>query len=184
MNCEKVTSKQLSGFIKIARIDPNTGETTTLVDKSNMLMKAGSTLIAYCLSGKPNANIWGMYVGYNNSVGSFDLPAVDSGYSVPFLDTGLYGYIREPLTFEPTFLSTTTYTDNVALFSTMITSANNVLGADLVDGTSKLFEVGLVAALDRTSAAKDRVFSRTQFNNITYNANYNLNIVWGIKIDL
>jgi len=184
MNFESMPKHTMSGFVKIFEVEPSSGAQHLLVDQPNMILKAGAKIMAYALAGKLNAKIWGMYIGYNNASGSFTAPNIDENYSDPFKSSVDFGYIREPLTFEPTYLSDAGYEDNIVLFSTMVTSANETVGASLETDVSKLFEVGLVAAMDPTTAAQDLVFSRTQFNSIVYNANYNLNIVWGIKIDL
>ena len=185
MNFETMPKKALSGFIKIYQVDALTSTRELILEQPNMILNNGSRIIAYSLAGVPNSKIWGMYIGYNNDPsGSFEKLAIEGTYAHPFRVDGYFGYIREPLTFDPTYLSDAGYVDNIVLFSTMITAANSTLGSTLRSGTSSLFEVGLIAALDPSSADKDLVFSRTQFNSITYNSNYNLNIVWGIKTDL
>jgi hypothetical protein len=171
----------LSGFIKIWKVDPNSGTSELLVEKNNLILKGGARIIARGLGGDPKSNIWGMYIGYNNST-SFAPPAIDIDYTSPFSSYGgNFGYLREPLTFPPTFLSSSGYSDNTVLFSTMITSATTIQGAPF-NTTSNIFEVALVAAADPNISAGDTVFSRTNFNKIKYDPSFNFTITWGIRV--
>jgi hypothetical protein len=182
-------SKALTGFVKIWQSNPDTGESVLLIDKQNMILKGGAKLIAQCLGGKTDSKIWGMYIGYNNSV-DFDpaetAPPIDVDYSHPFSDFkagGDFGYLREPLTFAPNYLSSVGYDSNTVLFSTMITTATSAGGA-VFNTASKIYEVALVAVPDVTNTTKDVVFSRTNFNAIQYNSSYNFTITWGVRIIL
>jgi hypothetical protein len=182
-------SKTLTGFVKIWQSNPTTGESTLLVDKQNMILKGGAKIIAQCLGGKVDSKIWGMYIGYNNSV-EFDpaesAPPIDIDYSHPFSDFasgGDFGYLREPLTFAPNYLSSEGYDSNTVLFSTMITTASSAGGA-VFNTDSQIYEVALVAVPDVTNTTKDVVFSRTNFNAIQYNSSYNFTITWGVRIIL
>lgn len=174
-------SHNLSGFIKIYQVDQNSGESTLLVDKQNMILRGGAKIIAHALGGNAASKIWGMYIGYNNS-SSFSPKAISVDYGNPFSGfDGDFGYLREPLTFSPTFLSSPNYTDNTVLFSTMITTASKEGGAEF-NSDSKIYEVALVSAEDSGVAARDTVFSRTNFNPIQYNSSYNFTITWGVRI--
>jgi hypothetical protein len=177
-------SHNLSGFIKIHQVDPISGESTLLVDKKNMILRGGAKLIAHALGGSNTAKIWGMYIGYNNDP-AFDIgqaKGITVDYANPFSGfDGYFGYLREPLTFTPTYLSSTNYTENTVLFSTMVTTATKQGGADFNEN-SKIYEVALVSAEDSTVAERDTVFSRTNFNPIQYNSSYNFTITWGVRI--
>jgi hypothetical protein len=173
--------KALSGFIKIWKFDPENGNSELLVDKENLILKGGAKIIARALGGDPTANIWGMYIGYNNSA-TFNYKAIDVDYSIPFSGYAApFGYLREPLTFPAVYLSSNGYYDNTVLFSTMITSATSVQGAPFTTD-SYIYEVALVSAADPNSAAGDTVFSRTNFNKIKYDSSFNFTITWGIRI--
>lgn len=176
--------KALYGFVKIWKFDPTSGESELLVDKSNMIMRRGAKLIANALGGKPDSKIWGMYIGFNNSP-SFTLasaPIISADYINPFSGfSSPFGYLREPLTFSPNYLSSEGYDENTVLFSTMVTSAASAGGA-IFNEDSRIYEVALVAAGDPHSSIKDTVFSRTNFNPIQYNASYNFTITWGVRI--
>jgi len=182
-NTETLSVPQaLTGFVKIHQVDPVSGETTLLVDKQNMIMRKGATIIAHALGGDAYAKIWGMYVGYNNNEDftKEQAPAITVDYSNPFSDFNEaqgFGYLREPLTFTPTYLSSPSYSENTVLFSTMITTAFKAGGA-IFNTDSKIYEVALVA----TSPTGDTVFSRTNFNPIQYNSSYNFTITWGVRI--
>lgn len=179
----------LAGFVKVWRTDVKTGEAVLLVDKQNKILKQGAKIISQLLGGKPESKIWGMYIGYNNDP-SYTLlaaPTIDVDYSYPFLQfaedpESSFGYLREPLTFTPNYLSSTDYEDNTVLFSTMITSANSVGGAAFTTGVSNIYEVALIAAPTTDNKTKDLVFSRTNFNPIQYNSSYNFTITWGVRI--
>jgi hypothetical protein len=174
-------SQTLTGFVKIWQVDPQTGASSLLVDKQNMILKGGAKLIAHALGGDSSAKIWGMYIGYNNDA-TFLKPDIDVGYSNRFTNYAApFGYLREPLTFSPNFLSSAGYSENTVLFSTMITSANKAGGADFTEA-SKIYEVALVAAQDVNDVTKDTVFSRTNFNPVQYNSSYNFTITWGVRI--
>jgi len=177
----------LAGFVKIWKNDPCTGESTLLVDKQNMILKGGAKLIAQALGGKPEAKIWGMYIGYYTGEGDFQKKTIDIDYSVPFLGYAApFGYLREPLTFSPNYLSSVGYeeNENTVLFSTMITTATKAGGLASADfnETSQIYEVALISVPDTNVLARDVVFSRTNFNPIQYNSNYNFTITWGVRI--
>lgn len=176
-------NKSISGFVKVWKSSPVTGEKELIVDQPNLILKGGAKLLSYALSGRENANIWGMYIGFNNnSMGSFIRPTIDIEYSQPFNSlSSEFGYLREPLTFTPHYLSDPGYSDNTALFSVMITSANSIFGAPFTHGVSRIYEVALVGALDPNNSARDIVFSRTGFNSVLYDTNFNFTITWGIK---
>lgn len=176
-------NKSISGFVKIWKSSPITGKSELVVDQPNLILANGAKLLAYALGGKENAKIWGMYIGFNNDgMGSFIRPTIDIAYSHPFSTfSGDFGYLREPLTFSPHYLSDTGYADNTALFSVMVTSANSIAGAQFEHGVSRIYEVALVGALDPNNSSKDIVFSRTGFNSVLYDSNFNFTITWGIK---
>lgn len=175
------TIKKISGHVKIWKVHKITGEKELVVDQPNMVLYGGAKVLAYALSGNENAKIWGMYLGFNNS-GSFTPPTIDAAYSAPFSNfSAPFGYVREPLAFAPSFLSDTNYEDNTTIFTTMLTAASSEHGASLSSGTSRLYEVALVAALDPTSSNSDVVFARTNFNPITYENNFNFIVSWGVK---
>jgi hypothetical protein len=177
-------NKALEGFVKIWQVDPIEGTSKLLVDKKNMILKGGAKLIAHALGGKQEAKIWGMYIGYNNSE-SFSLssaPTINVDYTNTFASfSAPYGYLREPLTFSPNFLSSIDYDENTVLFSTMVTSAESAGGAAF-GASSRIYEVALVAAADPYNPARDTVFSRTNFNPIQYNSSYNFTITWGVRV--
>jgi hypothetical protein len=180
-------NNSLAGFIKIWQNDLRTGEITLLVDKNNMILKGGAKLIAHALGGRPEARIWGMYIGYYTGEGEFQKKAIDIDYTVPFLGyADPFGYLREPLTFSPNYLSSAGYegNENTVLFSTMITTATKAGGQSSADfnENSQIYEVALVSVPDTNVPARDVVFSRTNFNPIQYNSNYNFTITWGVRI--
>jgi hypothetical protein len=187
-NTEILTSaKSLAGFIKIWRTNKQTGLEELVVDKPNMILKGGAQIIAHALGGKPAAKIWGMYIGYYNGNDDAPEPIIDVDYSYPFLNyVDPLGYLREPLTFTPNYLSSPGYEayENTVLFSTMITTASKAGGSTSADfnADSQLYEVALISVPDVASPAKDKVFSRTSFNPIQYNSNYNFTITWGVRI--
>lgn len=176
------TNHFLKGFVKIYRQNISTGASELIVDKSNMILKGGASLLASTLAGDKNSSIWGMYIGYNNEP-SFSKPEISVDYGNPFsLFTEPFGYLREPLTFPATFSSSEGYNNNTVLFSTMITSATKAGGADFENNVSNIYEVALVAAPDISNPIRDVVFSRTNFNQILYDASYNFTITWGVRI--
>lgn len=175
-------NQSLAGFIKIWKTDPDTGESFLIVDKPNLILKGGAKILAQTLGGNSSYNIWGMYIGYNNTA-SFTAPNIDIEYSNTFAARAdaSFGYLREPITFTPTFSSSSGYDSNTVLFSTMITSATRVAGA-LFNSNSRIYEVALIAAPSVNDVSKDVVFSRTNFNPILYDNTYNFTVTWGVRI--
>lgn len=172
--------KALEGFVKIWKVHPSTGESSLVVDKPNLILRGGTQIIAKALGGAAGFGIYGMYIGYNNAT-SFTPPNIDVGYTSTFSSqsTAPFGYLREPLTFTPNYMSTAGgYVDNTVLFSTMITSAAAAGGAAFTNGTSNIYEVALIAA----PTTGDVVFSRTNFTSIKYDSTYNFTITWGVRI--
>jgi hypothetical protein len=150
-----------------------------------LILKGGAKIIAHALGGDMSSKIWGMYIGYNNDVNFdpvTDAPAIDVDYTNKFVNfEEPFGYLREPLTFSPSSISSPQYEDNTVLFSTMITSASSAGGAAFGE-TSQIYEVALVAVPSIDSPLADTVFSRTSFNPIQYNSNYNFTITWGVRL--
>jgi hypothetical protein len=174
--------KSIAGFVKIWKSNPATGESLLVVDKQNLIMRNGARLIARALGGDDTAKIWGMYIGYNNSADSFNAPAITVDYANPFSGFVVpFGYLREPLTFSPDYMSSAGYSENIVLFSTIVTSSTKAGGADFTE-SSKIYEVALVSAGDVNDPAKDTVFSRTNFNPVQYDSTYNFTITWGVRI--
>jgi len=173
--------KKLTGFIKIRKRNPVTGEQTLLVDKPNMILTAGARLLTHCLAGEPGSKIAGMYIGYNND-NSFDPPVIDEAYTNSFATLPMpFGFLREKLTLDPTYQSSAGYSDNIVLFTTMIASGLAAGGPAFGSG-SNIYEVGLVSMPEPGNSARDTVFSRTNFTPIQYDPTCNFSITWGIRI--
>jgi len=177
-----MASLKCKGFVKIWKTDKITGKPELVVDQPNTVLYGGAQILSYALSGNNAASIYGMYIGYCNSV-SFTPPTVDLAYTSKFQNfVAPFGSLREALSHTPTYLTTTNYTDNIPIFTVDITTASaSVAGAAFVPGTSNIYEIGLVSALTPSSSAGDVIFSRTQFNPITYDSNFNLTISWGVQ---
>lgn len=174
-------SKMFSGHIDIWKFDPVTGKREKVVSKSNTVLKQGAKIITHSLAGSLDYKIRYFYVGYCNNV-SFTPPVIDTDYTVPFSSLpGGFGYLREPITFSPSFSSDATYTDNSVFFTATVSSTSVGSGASFTSGTSKIYEVGLVAA-PTGNVTGDLVLARTNFNSLVYDNNENLVITWGLKI--
>lgn len=183
-----------SGFFKIWKVHKQTGARELVIDKKNMILYQGADLMALALAGVKNAKVSHLYVGYKTTadISGFVPPTIDKEYSNKFEDydnaVGLedLGYLRLPLAFTPTYLSTTDYENNTVIFTAVVSNNTSSFGgADFFDSgeatPSHLFEVALVAALDPTGSTKDKIFSRANFEPIVYDSNYNLTISWGIQ---
>jgi len=169
----------LAGFVKIWKVHPATGESSLVVDKPNLILRGGTKILAHVLAGDSTHKISGMYIGYNNT-SSFTKPNIDVEYSSTFSGqaTGNFGYLKEPLTFDASYTSTTGgYSENTALFTTMITSSSSA-GGQPFNTNSYIYEVALIAS----PPSGDIVFSRTNFNQIKYDNTYNFTITWGVRI--
>jgi hypothetical protein len=97
-------------------------------------------------------------------------------------------YLRIPLTFPASFMtSTTDYKNNISVFTILLNnSAGYVVGSTAIStGVSRIFEAGLVASFNPSDTTanhpSDKVFARIQFTPITYNSSFNLTTSWGIK---
>lgn len=176
------TVNNFQGFIKIWQSNPVTGEQKLLIDKPNTVLYQGADLLAYALAGVANNKISHMYIGFNNNL-VFTPPVIDKAYSNPFSGfVAPFGYLRIPLTLPASYLADTNYTHNVPIFTTMITSGTSEAGgATFTNGTSQIYEVGLVAATTPSSSSGDAVFSRANFSQIQYDSSFNLTISWGVK---
>jgi hypothetical protein len=172
----------IQGFVKIFRTHKETGVTELLVDKRNLVLNMGAQALSYALSGKPGYNISGFYIGYNNT-SSFTPPVIDVNYSVPFSSfTPPFGYLRQALSFAPSYSpSGAGYIDNTSFYTTQISSATAFGGAAFTNGVSNIYEIALVAQPNPTNASTDLVFSRVNFNPVTWNNNYALTFTWGIQ---
>jgi uncharacterized membrane protein YkvA (DUF1232 family) len=170
------------GFVKLWKTHKTTGEKKLVLEKDNLILRMGANVLAYALAGQPASNVSTMYIGFNNNT-SFTYPTIDVSYSQPFNQLSIpagFGYLREPLSFSPNFLSDSGYTDNTVIFTTMISSASAFYGNTFTSGTSQIYECALVVT-PTNNAADDLVFSRINFSQIEYDDSYNLTISWGVK---
>lgn len=189
-------SLEYEGFYKIWRVNKQTGISELVVDKKNTILYQGADLLAKCLAGARYASISHMYVGYKttSSIVGFTPPVIDKAYTNKFKDYNTVvaftdlGFLRLPLAFSPTYLSTTNYNNNTVVFTSVVTASSTPAteaAAPFHDSgeasPSYLYEIALVAALDPTSSNSDLLFSRANFEPIIYDTNYNLNISWGIN---
>lgn len=174
-------NEDCKGFIKIWSSDSNTGESKLLLEHRNTILYQGADLLAAALTGQANAKITHFYLGYNNA-SSFTPVAVDKANSQFKIDSD-YNYLKIPLTFPATFLKEPNYENNIPVFTVLLSNPNDyrVGLTPSFNSSSKMFEVGLVAALVTGSNTGDKVFARAQFTNITYDSTHNLTISWGIK---
>jgi hypothetical protein len=179
---DKHSLGSMKGFVKIWKVNKTTGKSQLVVDKPNTILYGGAQILSYALAGNAAAPIWGMYIGYNNNV-SFVYPTVDLAYSASFLNfTTPFGCLREPLSHTPSYLTSPSYTNNTPIFTVDISSASSsVAGAPFTPGVSNIYEIALLSAFNPTLSTGDIVFSRTQFNQITYDSNFNLTISWGVQ---
>jgi len=196
---EHLSPRELSykGFFKIWQVDPVTGQKTLQVDKNNTILYAGADILAQALAGVPYSSVSHMYIGYKNTlvedIGDWtDVPHIDKAYSNAFTTYGSgefsdYGYLRLPLAYSPSFQGQANYSSNIAVFTSIITTAEGVAhGADFHDSSfsgapSRIFEVGLASALDPKSQSQDKIFSRASFSPLLYDIHYNLTIAWGVQ---
>lgn len=174
----------LSGFIKIWKNDPRTGDSELLVDKQNLVLKGAAKIITSCLAGASESKIHGMYIGFNNDSAGYTPKAIDTDYTNKFYNySGNFGCLREKLSFPASFISSPGYENypNTVLFSTIITASASVRGAEFNEN-SQIHEVALYSAPNENDISEDLIFSRTNFNSIVYNSSYNFTITWGIRI--
>lgn len=184
---------QFSGFYKIWKVHKVTGQKELLVSKPNLVLYQGADLLAQSLAGVKYAHISHMYIGYSNQVGfvtANDAPVIDKENSIGFQNygAGIYsdlGYVRIPLAYNPTYVAQANYENNIAIFTTVVSTTDGSFGAPFNDSlnapVSNIFEVGLAAALTPDNSAGDKIFSRANFESIVYDSNYNLTISWGIN---
>ena len=170
------------GMIKVWQFDPVTGTSRLLHDTRNMIVYTGADLLAFALAGRPNCGISHINLGYNNGA-DFDVeaePAVTAS-SGGMKTSGDYGYVRVPLTFPASFRAETHYENNSVFFTVMLTNPPSThVGAEF-GATSKLYTIGLVAALNPSGSNQDKIFSRAQFTPITYDPAFGLTVTWGVK---
>lgn len=182
------------GFIKITAFNPKTGDFKTLIDKPNTVVYSGADLLAKALAGSSYSAITNMYVGFNNDAGFPTSPTPPTVNKTDTAQTMIefytdnvgdgFGGLRLPLSLIPSYLTTSSsYVNNVVVFTTTVVSATAVAGDAFAAGTSQIYEVGLVAAGASSTVASDKLFSRAQFDPITYVANYNLTINWGVRFE-
>lgn len=174
-------NKMLTGHIDLWSVNPTTGAQTLLVSKPNTILKQGAKIITHALAGLPGYQVRYLYVGYCNNL-SFTPPVIDVDYSVPFSGLpGGFGYLREAISFSPSFNSDSGYDRNCVYFTATVSNASSGSGATFTSGTSKIYEIGLVAS-PTGNVSDDLVLARANFNSVTYDNTENLVITWGVKI--
>lgn len=169
------------GFIKIYQINKATGETRKVVERPNLILYSGANILAKAIAGEPNSKITHMYVGFTNNDDT--PPTVTLDNTDPINEySGTKGYLRIPLAYTPSFLSSDTNHDgNVPVFSVSVGTPTSVGGAVFQSGDSKIFEIALVVERSPTDHTQDVVFSRAQFTPLLYNNLYALTLQWGIE---
>ena len=171
-----------AGRIKIWRFDQETGDKELLVDKPNLIVRQGASIMASALAGQPNSGISHFYIGYNTDIGFNDQPAAAlTDTCASFSSVAPYGYLRLPLAFPPSFLAETNYSLNVPYFTTFITAASGAYQNGATFGNNvRLFSLGLVNAQNPSGDNQDRLFSKVSFGPITFNSTQGLAITWGV----
>lgn len=195
------TVNNFSGFIKVWKINTQTGVSELVIDKKNLILYQGSDLLALALGGVKNAKISNLYVGYTNialeDAWAISPLSINKDYSTqPFSAYGSSGapfnlhsgYLRLPLSYAPMYqASSSDYTSNQVIFSATIGTNVTATGGEAFQyvqsssSPSHVHEVALAAALDPGNPAKDLFFSRASFTPIPVDQNYNLAISWGIQ---
>lgn len=172
----------VKGHVKIWQTHKETGKSELVVDKKNLVLYSGATILSYALSGNPGYSINTMYIGYCNS-GSFTAPTIDLANSQPLnsLNPATFGYLRVPLSFAPSYVSQTNYVNNTAIYTAQISSGTAYFGPTFTSGTSTIYGLALVAAPNPTNGSQDVYFSRLNFSNLLYSSTYNLTISWGVN---
>jgi hypothetical protein len=169
-----------SGFFKIWQVDKKTGAKELVISKPNMILYQGADLLAKALAGVKYASISHMYVGFQN--GAVTPTTIDKTNSSPFSSfVAPKGYLRLPISYNPSFLAQTNYSGNTVIFTSIIASTAGAHGDTFTASSSNICEVGLAAALNPENDGEDLFFSRATFDPIVYDSNYNLTISWGVN---
>jgi hypothetical protein len=169
------------GFIRVLQINHNTGTTTVWDSKPNMILYTGANLMAKAIAGEPNAKITHMYVGFTNNNDTPSTVTLDNTDPINQY-TGTKGYLRLPLAYTPSFLtSDVNHDENIPVFSASVANPISNGGAAFETGVSKMFEIALVSEQSSTDASQDIVFSRAQFTPLLYNNLYAVTLQWGIE---
>ena len=146
-----------------------------LLDKPNKITRQGAAIAARALSGLPNTSITHIYVGYN-STGTMP-PTPDVSDTISSIGSGGGNFARIPLSFSPSFATSTDYSlPNQVYFTVYLTGTSQ-----LADG-SKIVELGLVNAPNSSDPTHDLLFSHISFSPIIYQATYGLAITWGLTL--
>jgi len=173
--------KDMMGHVRIWATDNDSGKYKLVVDKSNLILYSGATVMSNALAGTPNSAVTGFYVSYCNS-SSFTAPVIDLPNSNPITAyTAPFGFLRLALAYNPSFSSQTNYLNNTVIFTTQVASATSSGGAAFTSGVSNIFECALVAIPNFSSIASDTVFSRINFNPILFNSSQSLTIAWSVS---
>ena len=178
----ETTQIESHGSIKIWRVNFKTGEKELLVNKPNTILYQGADILAAALVGQNGSQISHFYVGYNISGGfSGDATAVDKT-TPAFRKDANFGYLRIPLTYPASFFNDPSYSNNIPIFSILLSNAATytVAGSPTFNTSAKIFEIGLVAA-STGDITGDKVFSRARFTPITNDPSYNLTLAWGVR---
>lgn len=185
------SGEMYKGFFKVWESNPETGESTLLLDKQNTILFQGADLLALALAGGANSSITHMYLQYC-SIGetpSVDAPVKTDTYT-DLAPTATTGYLRVPLSFPAVYTpSAGDYTGNTVLFTVVLNgvvtnvTCNGGLGA--VPG--KFYSAALVASGNpgETAAShpNDKLFARITFGAtpLTYSSANSLTITWGVR---
>jgi hypothetical protein len=174
-----VGNRSAKGFIRITRIHPITGKTTTIEYKPNTILYQGADIMAMALAGVQNSPISHFYIAYNDTTGDpFPSYSIQQG-NTTMLAGDHYGYLKVPLTYPASYLSETNYSNNIVVFTVLLSNPGSYAVSPSVpfaDGV-EMFEVSLVSA----STNGDKIFSRAQFTPIAFDSSHNITISWGIK---
>lgn len=190
---DKLNSWLFEGHFRMSAYSPLTKESRILVDRRNTIMTPAALICARGLAGLPNSKISHLYLGYNNNdaypSGGYTISSSTPG----FVQNANTGFLRIPLTFEP---SITDGSDDAKLvtFSALVnqptgfvTTGSPALNSGGANG-SDFFEAGLVCQTDPNGSPSnfddDLLLARIAFERLAYDSAFNLTVSWGIKLSI
>ena len=178
-------NQKVVGHIKLWEVNPETGEKTLLVEKNNLIVNQGADILANAMAGTPNSAISHFYINYASTSPSLVSPT-STDTIASFASDGTHGYVRIPLAFSPALTNdgSGNYVSNVVYFTSFLTNGGNFTtsGLAFTNGVY-LYALGLINGGANSNGSLDRLFSKTTFGPITWNAANGLAISWGVTFN-
>jgi hypothetical protein len=196
-NIKEKVNNFAKGEISVFQRDRDSGESSLVFHKDNLITYGAADIMAKLLSGDSRYAISHMYFKFKNGTPTNDSISRSSNAAqflamdgtndedwlrIPIITNGAISKSpHDSVDFsgnKVTFVATTAAAPTVG--SEIIGEAGEPFSDSTPSGSSKIFSIALVAAPEKQNKAHDVVFARTHISSITAIANSYIDVFWSV----